>query len=627
MSTDRITRVAAASAGPVAAPPTTTTVPAAEGSALELSTGARTLGEMVLRAQDRGGAALRYKEGQSWREISYARLVRSARDIAKGLIALGIEPGERVSIIADTRPEWTVADAASFCAATVVAPIYQTNSPEECEYVLRHSEARAVFCEDAAQLAKIEQIRARCPALEHVIAFQGATAGSISLEQLVELGGKVDDKQVDDRVAAVNPDGMASLVYTSGTTGPPKACILTHRNFTEAVHTLEERLDLTRTDAPIEFFMFLPLAHVFARIVQVFTLDLGGTLIYWQRDPAGLLDDIREARPTYFPSVPRVWEKIYTAATSGVADQPWLKRAVFNWSLEVGHRVRELERNGATPGWALAVQHRLADRLVHQKVRDLFGGRLELAVTAAAPIAREVLEFFDACGILLVEAWGMTETCAAGTINTDLEMKMGTVGRPVPGLEMRVGPDGELLARGPNIFAGYFKDEEATRESLPEGWLATGDLGSIDAEGFVTITGRKKDIIITSSGKNITAANLENALKQSRWISEAVAYGDNRPYLVALLTLDPEEVPKLAGQLGITGDPSTMARDQRVRAELQKVVDDVNQRFARIEQIKRFAILDRELTQQDGELTPTLKVKRSVVYDKFADLFSGLYED
>ena len=627
MSTDRITRVAAPSAGPVAAPPTTTTVPAAEGSALELSTGARTLGEMVLRAQDRGGAALRYKEGQSWREISYARLVRSARDIAKGLIALGIEPGERVSIIADTRPEWTVADAASFCAATVVAPIYQTNSPEECEYVLRHSEARAVFCEDAAQLAKIEQIRARCPALEHVIAFQGATAGSISLEQLVELGGKVDDKQVDDRVAAVNPDGMASLVYTSGTTGPPKACILTHRNFIEAVHTLEERLDLTRTDAPIEFFMFLPLAHVFARIVQVFTLDLGGTLIYWQRDPAGLLDDIREARPTYFPSVPRVWEKIYTAATSGVADQPWLKRAVFNWSLEVGHRVRELERNGATPGWALAVQHRLADRLVHQKVRDLFGGRLELAVTAAAPIAREVLEFFDACGILLVEAWGMTETCAAGTINTDLEMKMGTVGRPVPGLEMRVGPDGELLARGPNIFAGYFKDEEATRESLPEGWLATGDLGSIDAEGFVTITGRKKDIIITSSGKNITAANLENALKQSRWISEAVAYGDNRPYLVALLTLDPEEVPKLAGQLGTTGDPSTMARDQRVRAELQKVVDDVNQRFARIEQIKRFAILDRELTQQDGELTPTLKVKRSVVYDKFADLFSGLYED
>jgi len=627
MSTDRITRVAAPSAGPVAAPPTTTTVPAAEGSALELSTGARTLGEMVLRAQDRGGAALRYKEGQSWREISYARLVRSARDIAKGLIALGIEPGERVSIIADTRPEWTVADAASFCAATVVAPIYQTNSPEECEYVLRHSEARAVFCEDAAQLAKIEQIRARCPALEHVIAFQGATAGSISLEQLVELGGKVDDKQVDDRVAAVNPDGMASLVYTSGTTGPPKACILTHRNFIEAVHTLEERLDLTRTDAPIEFFMFLPLAHVFARIVQVFTLDLGGTLIYWQRDPAGLLDDIREARPTYFPSVPRVWEKIYTAATSGVADQPWLKRAVFNWSLEVGHRVRELERNGATPGWALAVQHRLADRLVHQKVRDLFGGRLELAVTAAAPIAREVLEFFDACGILLVEAWGMTETCAAGTINTDLEMKMGTVGRPVPGLEMRVGPDGELLARGPNIFAGYFKDEEATRESLPEGWLATGDLGSIDAEGFVTITGRKKDIIITSSGKNITAANLENALKQSRWISEAVAYGDNRPYLVALLTLDPEEVPKLAGQLGTTGDPSTMARDQRVRAELQKVVDDVNQRFARIEQIKRFAILDRELTQQDGELTPTLKVKRSVVYDKFADIFSGRYED
>ena len=270
---------------------------------------------------------------------------------------------------------------------------------------------------------------------------------------------------------------MASLVYTSGTTGPPKACILTHRNFMEATHALEERLDLTRTDAPIEFFMFLPLAHVFARIVQVFTLDLGGTLIYWQRDPMRLLDDIREARPTYFPSVPRVWEKIYTAATSGIADEPRPKRALFGWALKVGHRVRELERAGRTPGRLLAAQHRLADRLVLSKVRDLFGGRLELAVTAAAPIGREVLEFFDACGILLVEAWGMTETCAAGTVNTDLEMKMGTVGRPVPTLEMRIAPDGELLTRGPNIFRGYFKDEEATRETLPDGWLATGDLG------------------------------------------------------------------------------------------------------------------------------------------------------
>ncbi len=627
MSNEPITRMSAVS--PVATsstPPTTPVVPA-EHSALELSTGAQTLGEMILRGHDRDGVALRYRDAGGWKEVGYRELVSSARAIARGLIALGIEPGERVSILADTRPEWTVADAGSFCAGTVVAPIYQTNSPEECEYVLRHSEARAVFCEDAAQLAKIEQIRGRCPALQHVIAFHGAGEGSISLDRLIEIGAEVSDEQIDARVASVNPDAMASLVYTSGTTGPPKACILTHRNFMEATHALEERLDLTRTDSQIDFFMFLPLAHVFGRITQMFTLDLGGTLIYWQRDPKRLLDDIRESRPTIFSSVPRVWEKIYTAATSGVADQPRPKRAVFGWALGVGHRVRELERGGGSPGPALGIQHRVADRLVLSKVRELFGGRLELAVTAAAPIAREVLEFFDACGIVVVEAWGMTETCAAGTINTDLEMKMGTVGKPVPGLEMRVADDGELLARGPNIFTGYFKNEDATQETLPGGWLATGDLGSIDADGFVTITGRKKDIIITSSGKNITAANIENALKQSRWISEAVVYGDNRPYLVALLTLDPEEAPALARQLGIPADIPAMGSHERVRAEIQKVVDRVNQGFARIEQIKRFMILDRELSQGEGELTPTLKVKRNVVYRKFADVFSALYEE
>jgi long-chain acyl-CoA synthetase len=607
--------------------PGTATPAPAERSGLDLSTAASTLGEMILRGQDRDGVALRYKEDGAWREVSYSQFVSSARGIARGLIALGIEPGERVAILADTRPEWTLADAGSFCAGAVVAPIYQTSSPEECEYVLRHSEARSVFCEDAAQVAKIEQVRERCPALEHVIAFQEAGQDGISLGRLIELGAEVPERQVDERVAAVSPASVATLVYTSGTTGPPKACMLTHRNWIAEAHGLEQQLDLARNNAPIEFFLFLPLAHVMARITQIFTLDVGGTLIYWQRDPARLLDDIKETRPTYFPSVPRVWEKIYTAATSGIADQPWVKRALFHWSLKVGHRVRELERGGLSPGRALAMEHRLADRLVHSKVRDLFGGRLELAVSSAAPIPREVLELFDACGILLLEMWGMTEMCGAATLNTDVEMKLGTVGKPMPGLEMRVADDGELLARGPIVFAGYFKNDEATRETLPDGWLATGDLGAIDPDGFVTITGRKKDLIITSSGKNITPANIENALKETRWISEAVVYGDNRPYLVALLTLDAEEAPKLAEQLRIPPDLPSMASSGRVRAELQATVDAVNQRFARIEQIKRFAILDRELSQPDGELTPTLKVKRNVIYRKFADMFDGLYAE
>ena len=627
MRTQIITRMAAPAAA-VSSPamPAAPEPPDPRQSALALSTGAQTLGGMILHAGDRYGIALRHKANGSWQTVSYQELVQAARAMARGLMALGIEAGDRVSILAETRPEWTIADAASFCAGAVVAPIYHTNSPEECEYVLRHSEARVVFCEDASQLAKIDRIRGRCPALEHVILMQGHAPSAISQARLIAHGTEIPADEVDARVASIRPESIASLVYTSGTTGPPKGCILTHRNFMAATHTLEQQLDLTKSDAPIEFFMFLPLAHMFARIVQVLTLDLGGTLIYWQRDPKRLIDDVRESRPTFFPSVPRVWEKIYTAVTSGVADQPALRRSMFGWAVRTGHRVRERERAGGRPSRVLAAQRRLADRLVLQKVRDALGGRLELAVTAAAPIAPEVVEFFDACGILLVEAWGMTETCAAGTINTEAEMKIGTVGRPVPTLEMRVAPDGELLARGPNVFGGYFKDPEATSEMLPDGWLATGDLGTIDGDGFVTITGRKKDLIITSSGKNITAANIENALKQTRWISDAVAFGDRRPYLVALLTLDPDEAPKLAAQLGVPSELATMAHDKRVLEEIQKVVSEVNERFARIEQIKRFTILERPLSQEDGELTPTLKVKRNIVYGEFSELFAALYD-
>ena len=603
-------------------------VPPLEHSALERSTDAHTLGEMILASAGRTGTALRWKEDGRWCEITYPELVRSARDIARGLIALGIEPGDRISILSDTRPEWTVADAGAFCAGAVVAPIYQTCSPSECQYVLEHSGARAVICEDEKQVAKIAEIRDRCPELEHIILMPQSPPvdGALSFDQLIALGTTIPDEAVDARARAIDPGDLATLVYTSGTTGPPKACMLSHENMLTALHTLEQRLDLTLTDEPIEFFMFLPLAHVFARVTQMFTLDLGGTLIYWQRDAKKLLEDLKESRPTYFPSVPRVWEKIYTAATTGIADQPLAKRMVFKWSLGVGHRVRDRERTGRRVGRLLDRQHQLADKLVLSKVRDLLGGRLVLAVTAAAPIAPEVIQFFHACGVPVLEAWGMTETAAAGTINTDREMKLGTVGKPLPGVEMRVAEDGELLARGPNIFGGYFKDEAATALTLEDGWLATGDLGSIDDEGYVSITGRKKDLIITSSGKNITPANIENAVKQSRWISEAVVHGDRRPYLVALLTLDPEEAPKLAAQLGVPAEIPAMAKDPAIRAEIQKVIDGVNQQFARIEQIKTFEILPGEFTEAGGELTPTLKVKRAAVAKKYAAVLDALYD-
>ncbi|MGZ4268467.1 MAG: AMP-dependent synthetase/ligase [Solirubrobacteraceae bacterium] len=607
---------------------TTTTTEARVSAARRLSTDARTLGEMVLRAgAQHPGPALREGGGPQAAEVSYAGLAHAAREIARGLVALGVEPGERVSIMANTRPEWTVADMGVFCAGAVVAPIYHTNSPEECAYVLRHADARAVFCEDAAQAEKIRAVRAECPGLRHVIVLHGAADGALTLDELRARGGGVPESVIDERVAATAPGDLATIIYTSGTTGPPKGCMLTHENFLAATHAYQERLDMLREDVPIVYFMFLPLAHSLARIIEVSVLDVGGTLVFWSRRPERLLDDIREARPTYFPSVPRVFEKIYTAATAGIAEQSRAKQAIFRWAIATGRQARAAQRSGRPMPRALAMRLRLADRLVLSKVRDLFGGRLELAASGAAPISKDVLEFFDACGVLVLEGWGMTETAAAGAINTTSELRFGTVGKPLPGTELRVADDGELLMRGPMVFRGYYNDENATAGTLSDGWLATGDLAAIDDEGFVSIVGRKKDLIITSSGKNIAPANIENRLKESRWISEAVVLGDNRPYLVALLTLDPEEAPKLAKRLGVDDDPGKMAHDPQVRAAIQEVVDEVNTHFARIEQVKRFALLDHDLTQASGELTPTLKIKRNVVREEFADVVDALYEE
>jgi long-chain acyl-CoA synthetase len=591
--------------------------------ATEHPTHAQSLGHLLLRAAESyDGVALRYKRDGRWVDISYPALGAAAREIARGLVALGIEPGDHVAILCDTRPEWTLADAGILCAAAVVVPVYPTNSPEECLYVLGHSEARAVFCEDAEQAAKVAEIRPRCPALEHVIVLTGEAPGALSLAQLRAAGEDVPEGTVDERVAGTGPEDLATLVYTSGTTGPPKGCMLTHENWTNAVDMYVDALKLRGGS----FFLFLPLAHVMARITQMFTLDIGATLIFWQRDPASLLDDLRDANPTHFAAVPRLFEKIHTAASVGIAQQSPVKRHVFDWALRTGREVRAREDAGEPVGWLLARRHALADRLVLSKIRALFGDRVDFAISAAAPIAADVLDFFNAAGIRVLEAYGMTETTAAGAINTLDAWRVGTVGRALPPGELRLAEDGEILMSGPHVFGGYFHDPEATAAAVVDGWLHTGDLGSFDDEGFVAITGRKKEIIITSSGKNITPTNIENALRESRWVSQAIVYGDNRPYLVALITLDPDEMAALAEQTGAPPDVTAMADDERVRSVIQREIDATNERFARIEQIKRFAILPHDLTQAGGELTPTLKVKRPIVYDRYASEIRKLYD-
>jgi long-chain acyl-CoA synthetase len=605
---------------------TTATTPMQSLPGVERATHARTLVDMALRATAvHEGPALRFAVEGGWAELSYSELGVAVREIARGMIALGIKPGDRVSILSGTKPEWTLADLGAICAGAVVAPIYHTNSPEECRYVLDHAGSRLVFCEDAEQAAKVEEIRHECPDLEHVVTFDGSGHGTISLTQLRARSEAVDPSAPDEIARAIDPEDAATIVYTSGTTGPPKGCVTTHGNCMATAEMYEQELDFAPGEPVV--FMFLPLAHTLARMTQMLVLDVGGTIAYWRGDPKVVLEDLAATHPTHVPSVPRVYEKVHTKALAGVEEAGRLKRAIFHWALGTGRRVRALERQGRRPGALLRRRHALADKLVLSKVRGLFGPDIKLGMTGAAPIAQDVLEFFDACGVLILEGYGMTETTAAATLNTPQRFRFGTVGRSLPGAELAIGDDGEVLMRGPHVFHGYFRNEDATRETFTEdGWLKSGDLGSIDADGYLRITGRKKDLIITSSGKNISAANLESALREIRWVSQAVVYGDNRSFLVALLTLDADEVPALAQRSGVEPDVALMARSRTVHDELAREVEAVNERFARIEQVKRFAILDRDLTQEDGELTPTMKVKRAVVYREFADVIDALYD-
>ncbi len=600
-----------------------------QSAALSSSTPANLADMALAAAQGRTGAALRYKRDGRWVELSYPDFGARATAIAAGLIAIGIRPGDHVAILAGTIPEWTIADIGILCAGGVVVPVYFTNSPRECLHVLSHSGARAVFCEDDQQLAKINEIRAECPQLEHVLALCETPQGdsAMPLGELIRRGRDTAPEAVAAAHGARTVSDPATIVYTSGTTGPPKGCVITHGNVLATIRMYEAQLHLADDERPV-VYMFLPLAHVLARVIELVTIQEGGTLAFWTGDPRRLLEDLAEVQPTHFPSVPRVFEKIHTAATVGVESSGPLQRRVFDWAMALGTRRARAAAEGRRPGAADRLLGPLADRLVFDKVHALFGGGLRRALTGAAPIGPDVIAFFDACGIPLLEGYGMTETCAAATLNTEEARRPGTVGRALDGAEVMIADDGEVLMRGPNITPGYHGDDDATAELFdPGGWLHSGDLGSIDADGYLSITGRKKDLIITSSGKNIGPTAIETRLQETRWISHAIVYGDNRPYLVALLTLDPEQVPALAERAGVPAtDVQQLAGDPAVHALLQESVDEVNADFARIEQIKTFGVLDRDLAQTEGELTPTLKIRRSVIYERNRERFDALYD-
>jgi long-chain acyl-CoA synthetase len=590
----------------------------------ERGTNSTTLADLLPRAAQRYGdaRAILYREGEEWISRSFREVEETVRSLALGLVELGVEPGEKISILANTRPEWTYLDFAALSIGAVVVPIYQTNSPQECQYVLENSDAKVVVVEDDEQLAKIAEVRDRLPLLEQVVRMTGSGGGAISIDELAARGAGRDAAEWERRWSAVAPADICTFIYTSGTTGPPKGCVITHGNYRAMLDMVNETSVIEEEDVT---YLYLPLAHSFALLIQLGSFDLGATIAYWERDPLKIMPNLAELKPTYFPSVPRIFEKIYTMASGAMEKEGGLKKAIFEWSIRVGSKMREVERAGRKPGFLLRRHYKFADGKVLSKIRGLFGGELRLAVSGAAPISPEILRFFDAAGVLVLEGWGMTETSTAATISTPDDFKIGTIGKPFPGCEVKIAEDGEILVKGPNVFQGYYKNEEATRETIVDGWLHTGDLGEIDGDGFITITGRKKDIIITAGGKNITPANLEGEIKQHQLVSQCVVVGDRRPYLVALVTLDPEEAIAFAGEHGLPEDPAQLATNADIRAAIEAHLAKVNEKFARVEQVKKIAILPEDLSQENGELTPTLKVKRAVVADKHQGEIEQLY--
>jgi long-chain acyl-CoA synthetase len=609
-----------------------------EATATASTTASRTIADLIPRsaAAHAERPAVRYKRDGAWHDVTYTQLAEIVREIGLGLIDLGVQPGERVSILANTRPEWSYADLGATGAGAIVVPIYQTNSPEECHWVLSDSEACAVVCENEEQLAKIAAIRDRLPNLRTIVVMdppeadaQGNGAGSamqslgaITLEQVRERGRGRSADELEARRAGIRPEDPFTFIYTSGTTGPPKGCVLTHGNYCAIIDMISEVREITEDEV---IYLYLPLAHSYALLVQLGAFSLGSTLAYYGGDTKQIVPELAEVSPTYLPSVPRVFEKIYTMAHGAIEAQPPEERRRVEEAIKLGVKVRDLINHGEPVPDELRKPFEEADEQLFKNVRAIFGGRVRQATSGAAPIAHEILEFFYACGVPVFEGYGMTETATAATTSTLENHRFGTVGRALPGVELKIAEDGEILVKGANIFAGYHNQASTSFGAVENGWLHTGDLGSIDQDGYLSITGRKKDIIITAGGKNLTPANIENDLKQSRWISQAVMHGDARPYPVVMITLDEEEMPAYAREHGLPEDIPSLSRDPAVHALIQQEIDRANAKYAQVEQVKKFAILDHDLSQATGELTPTLKVKRNVVNEKYADVFDALY--
>jgi long-chain acyl-CoA synthetase len=589
----------------------------------QLSGDRSTIGRLWLDAvaAERTNPAYLVERDGTWEEVSWHDAAVAVDELANGLLALGVRKGDAFGILAQTNLEWALFDFALGLVGAVGAAIYANSAPKDCEYILDHAEAVGVLVEDDDQLAKLAEYRKRNPRLAQVLTFT-------DLDDLRERGRDYKHAHPDElerAVAAVGPDDLFTYIYTSGTTGPPKACMILHRHYHAMVAVVDDIPEFYSADDVM--LLYLPLAHNFGRLMHLSGPYCGFTIAFLP-DPMRAAEALLHVRPSIFPSVPRVYEKVHAAVVAKFDEATGVKRRLIDWALRVGYDVSARKQAGEPVGAALRAKHWLADRLVYGKVKNKLGGRFRIGISGGAPLAKEISSFFHALDILILEGYGLTECTTAATVNRPSTFRFGTVGPALPRAELKIADDGEVLIKSPTVFAGYFKDEEATKEVLgADGWLRSGDIGALDEDGFLTITDRKKDLIVTAGGKNVAPQNLENELKNSKFVSQALVIGDRRPYCVALITLDEPELVKWAYAHDVQGELSLagLSQNESVRELIAGIVERVNADHSRFEQIKKFTILPRDFTMADGEVTPTLKLKRRVCQEHFAAEIESLY--
>jgi long-chain acyl-CoA synthetase len=563
--------------------------------------------------------ALSVNRGGAWVGVTSQQFLDQVKAVAKGIVASGVEPGQRVGIMSRTRYDWTVADYAIWYAGGTVVPIYETSSAEQVEWILGDSNAVGVFLESAKNKAVFDEVADRLPDCTRAWIFDDG-----ALDTLAAAGAGISDEELEKRRATLNPESLATIIYTSGTTGRPKGCMLTHGNFMFEVNNIVAGMPQLFSVQGASTLLFLPLAHVFGRIIQLGCIH-SGTRLGHAPDVKNLLGDLQSFQPTFLLAVPRVFEKVFNSAQQKATAEG--KGNIFNTAAQTAiDYSKSLDTGG--PGFGLKLKHKVFDRLVYGKLRAAMGGKIAWAVSGGAPLGDRLGHFFRGIGVTILEGYGLTETSAATTVNRPDAIKIGTVGQPFPGASVKVAPDGELMLAGAQIFKGYWNNPTATAEAIePDGWFHSGDIGEIDDQGFVKITGRKKELIVTAGGKNVAPAVLEDRLRANWLVSQCMVVGDAQPFIAALVTIDPESFP---GWLKQAGKPESstiaaMTNDPDLVAEIQKAVDEANKAVSNAEAIKKFTILPEDWTEEGGQLTPSMKLKRNVVMKEYASEVDALY--